>query len=68
MLCEERDGVARCVVEAIDADEDGHGAAQCEAAPGDDCDDDNAQITRTQMRRVTGSTTIATSASISTMG
>jgi hypothetical protein len=42
--CEEGDGEASCVVEALDEDEDGHGAAQCERAPGDDCDDENAQI------------------------
>jgi hypothetical protein len=32
------------VVQALDADEDGHTAAQCQAAPGNDCDDGNDEI------------------------
>lgn len=44
VVCEEGDNAARCVAQALDADEDGHTAAQCAAAPGDDCDDGNDQI------------------------
>ena len=42
--CEEGDGEARCVVEALDNDDDGYAAAACEAAPGDDCDDEDELI------------------------
>lgn len=37
--CEESDSGAVCAVVAEDADDDGHGSVECEAAPGDDCDD-----------------------------
>jgi hypothetical protein len=42
--CEEGDGEAHCVVEGLDEDEDEHSSAQCERAPGDDCDDEADQI------------------------
>ncbi|HEY3493860.1 MAG TPA: putative metal-binding motif-containing protein [Polyangiaceae bacterium] len=42
--CREGDGRADCVVEALDGDEDGFSSVLCEAAPGDDCDDGNAEI------------------------
>jgi hypothetical protein len=42
--CEEGSSEAECVFDAVDGDDDGFKTAQCEASPGDDCDDGNDDI------------------------
>lgn len=42
--CSPELGAACCRVAARDADGDDHGSAACEAAPGDDCDDERADV------------------------
>lgn len=44
VTCEESSGGPRCLSVALDIDEDGYGTTQCEANPGEDCDDARPEV------------------------